>query len=81
MADETILAIEDFPTVTALCLSVLELGLVEGLDILVAIAKLGSPAAVGGECGDGDEDASVSGELVVLVVLGGLGFFSAAGGC
>jgi hypothetical protein len=35
MADEAVLAIEDIPTVTALGLSVLELGLVEGLDILI----------------------------------------------
>jgi hypothetical protein len=78
MADEAVLAIEDFPTVTALGLSVLELGLVEGLDILVA--KLGPTAAVGGEGNDGEEDASgVNGELVVLAVLGGLCFFGAAG--
>jgi hypothetical protein len=66
MADEAVLAIEDIPTVTALGLSVLELELVEGLDTFVA--ELGPPAAVGGEGGDGEEDASVSGELVCFLL-------------
>eukprot|EP00962_Isochrysis_galbana_P002916 scaffold806_cov115-Isochrysis_galbana.AAC.4 len=62
------------------------LRLVEGLNVLVA--ELGSPAAVGSEGGDGEdekreEDAGCGGDLVILEVLGGLGGVGAAGvaGC
>jgi hypothetical protein len=47
------LAVENFLTVTALGFSVFELGLIEWLDVLVA--KVGPPAAVGGEGGDGEK--------------------------
>jgi hypothetical protein len=70
MADEMVLAIEDFPNVTALGLSVLQLGFVEGLNILVA--KLGPPAPSRrgwAEGGDGEEDASVSGQPASLSYL------------
>jgi hypothetical protein len=44
MADEALFAVENFPTVSTLGFSFLKLGLVEGLDELVA--ELGLPAAV-----------------------------------
>eukprot|EP00962_Isochrysis_galbana_P044977 scaffold17579_cov134-Isochrysis_galbana.AAC.4 len=70
MADEAALAVENFPTVAALGFGFFELGLVKGLNVLVA--ELGSPAAVGSEGGDGAEDAGCGGDLVILEVLGGL---------
>jgi len=81
MADEAALAVENFPTVAALGFGFFELRLVEGLNVLVA--ELGSPAAVGSEGGDGEEDAGCGGDLVILEVLGGLGGVGAAGvaGC
>jgi hypothetical protein len=45
VADKSILAIENFPTVAALGFSAFELGFVEGLNILVA--KFGPPSAGG----------------------------------
>eukprot|EP00962_Isochrysis_galbana_P043427 scaffold16545_cov121-Isochrysis_galbana.AAC.1 len=63
--DEAALAVEDFPTVAALGFGFFEFGLVEGFNVVVT--KLESPAAVGSEGGDGEEDVgSGSGSFVLL---------------
>ena len=73
MTDKSLLAVEDLPAVAAVGFGGLELGFVVGLDIFVA--ELLAPAAVGGEGDDGELEADVGGDGLVLEVLGFLGFF------
>ena len=67
MTDKSLLAVEDIPAVAAVGFGGLELGFVVGLDIFVA--ELLAPAAVGGEGDDGELDADVGGDGLVLEVL------------
>eukprot|EP00962_Isochrysis_galbana_P011503 scaffold3223_cov115-Isochrysis_galbana.AAC.7 len=68
MTDKSLLAVQDFPTVAAVGFGGLELGFVVRLDVLVA--ALLAPAAVGGDGDDGELDADVGGDGLVLEVLG-----------